>query len=51
MTDLEPSTTYKIEVFYDDKVQYNNTYKTLPKDAESPVTIVMGGDAGSDYLA
>jgi Phosphodiesterase/alkaline phosphatase D len=51
LEDLEPSTTYYYEIFYNNQTWYNGTYKTLPDQGDEPVTIVIGGDVGSSATA
>eukprot|EP00330_Aristerostoma_sp_ATCC50986_P002187 CAMPEP_0114588298 /NCGR_PEP_ID=MMETSP0125-20121206/11032_1 /TAXON_ID=485358 ORGANISM="Aristerostoma sp., Strain ATCC 50986" /NCGR_SAMPLE_ID=MMETSP0125 /ASSEMBLY_ACC=CAM_ASM_000245 /LENGTH=512 /DNA_ID=CAMNT_0001784617 /DNA_START=164 /DNA_END=1702 /DNA_ORIENTATION=- len=51
LTGLEPATTYEIQIVYDNKTQFNSTYRTLPNDPDTPLTIAMGGDVGSESIA
>jgi len=51
LSGLAPETVYYYEIHYDDKAQYNATYKTLPAyGSHSPVSIVIGGDVGSSDI-
>jgi len=48
LNNLAPNTTYYFEIYYNDKVQRNGTYITLPtKNLERNLTIAVGGDAGT----
>lgn len=50
--DMLPDTLYKIKIYYDDQLQAEDQYHTLPLNtSERNVTIVMGGDAGFMELA
>lgn len=42
-----PDTFYSIQIYYDDKLQAEEKYRTLPLDTSAKnITIVMGGDIG-----
>jgi hypothetical protein len=50
--DMLPDTLYTIRIYYEDKLQAEEKYHTLPIDTtKRNVTIAMGGDAGFTELA
>lgn len=49
---LNPNTTYYIQVYYDGQIQAAHSYRTLPdKDHKAPMTIIQGGDAGENKIS
>ena len=50
--DLSPDTEYRLEIFYDGKLQYESVYRTLPtNDMSRNVVVAIGGDVGINDFA
>jgi len=52
LSSLEPNTNYYFEIYYNNKMQRNGTYLTLPSEKmERNVLLASGGDVGTDEQA
>lgn len=52
LSGLQPATEYYFQIFYNDKVQGESYFKTLPDvNMENNMTIVLGGDVGATEKA